>query len=209
MNGASPEVVVDGFPRRRPRWIEIATSADHKDVGRMMIVAALGFLFIAVVELLLMRLQLAIPENTLLDPGHLQPHALALRGDGDLPLRDPAGARPLLLPGAATGGRPWHRLAAARTDRPLALYRRRDRALRRLPLHPLRGWRQPPGAALRARFPAQQRCRRLGRSQRPGDPRVRPDRDQPRRDTAAYARARAWLGVGCRCSPGQPQSAPG
>jgi heme/copper-type cytochrome/quinol oxidase subunit 1 len=65
---SSPEVVVDGFPRRRPRWIEIATSADHKDVGRVMIVAALGFLFIALVELLLMRLQLAIPENTFLSP---------------------------------------------------------------------------------------------------------------------------------------------
>jgi heme/copper-type cytochrome/quinol oxidase subunit 1 len=65
---ARPEVVVDGFPRRRPRWIEIATSADHKDVGRVMIGAALGFLFIALVELLLMRLQLAIPDNTLLTP---------------------------------------------------------------------------------------------------------------------------------------------
>ncbi|HEY6549767.1 MAG TPA: cbb3-type cytochrome c oxidase subunit I [Solirubrobacterales bacterium] len=65
---ASPEIVVDGFPRRRPRWIEITTSADHKDVGRVMVVAALGFLFIALVELLLMRLQLAIPENSLLTP---------------------------------------------------------------------------------------------------------------------------------------------
>jgi cytochrome c oxidase subunit 1 len=65
---ARPEVVADGFPRRRPRWIEIATSADHKDVGRVMIVAAFGFLFIALVELLLMRLQLAVPENALLSP---------------------------------------------------------------------------------------------------------------------------------------------
>jgi heme/copper-type cytochrome/quinol oxidase subunit 1 len=64
----APEIVVDGFPRRRPRWIEIATSADHKDVGRVMIGAALGFLFIALVELLLMRLQLAIPDNALLTP---------------------------------------------------------------------------------------------------------------------------------------------
>jgi len=68
MSAARPEVVVDGFPRRRPRWIEIATSSDHKDVGRVMIVAALGFLFIALVELLLMRLQLAVPGNTLLTP---------------------------------------------------------------------------------------------------------------------------------------------
>ncbi|HEY1355248.1 MAG TPA: cbb3-type cytochrome c oxidase subunit I, partial [Solirubrobacterales bacterium] len=63
-----PELVVDGFPRRRTRWVEIATSADHKDVGRMMIVAALGFLSIAVLEFLIMRLQLAIPENTFLTP---------------------------------------------------------------------------------------------------------------------------------------------
>jgi len=63
-----PEVVVDGYPRSRPRWIEIATSADHKDVGRLLIGAALGFLFIALVELLLMRLQLAVPENSLLTP---------------------------------------------------------------------------------------------------------------------------------------------
>jgi heme/copper-type cytochrome/quinol oxidase subunit 1 len=65
---ANPEIVVDGFPRRRPRWIEIATSADHKDVGRVLIGAALGFLFIALIELLLMRLQLSIPENTFLSP---------------------------------------------------------------------------------------------------------------------------------------------
>jgi cytochrome c oxidase subunit 1 len=65
---ANPEVVVDGFPRRRPHWIEVVTSADHKDVGRVMIGAALGFLFIALVEFLLMRLQLAIPENSLLTP---------------------------------------------------------------------------------------------------------------------------------------------
>jgi cytochrome c oxidase subunit I len=63
-----PELVIDGFPRRRPRWIELATSGDHKDVGRVMIVGALGFLFLAVIQMLLMRLQLAIPENTFLTP---------------------------------------------------------------------------------------------------------------------------------------------
>jgi cytochrome c oxidase subunit 1 len=64
-----PELVVDGLPpRRRPRWIEILTSADHKDVGRVLIVGALGFLFLALTELVLMRLQLAIPENTFLTP---------------------------------------------------------------------------------------------------------------------------------------------
>ena len=64
----APEIVTDGFPKRRARWSEIATSADHKDVGRILIVSSLGFLFLGLIELLLMRLQLAIPENTFLSP---------------------------------------------------------------------------------------------------------------------------------------------
>jgi cytochrome c oxidase subunit I len=64
-----PELVVDGFPRTgRARWVELATSGDHKDVGRILITGALGFLFIALIEFLLMRLQLAIPENKFLTP---------------------------------------------------------------------------------------------------------------------------------------------
>ncbi len=68
MSGRPAELVVDGFPRRRARWVELATSSAHKDVGRILIAGSLGFLFIAVIELLLMRLQLAIPENTFLSP---------------------------------------------------------------------------------------------------------------------------------------------
>jgi len=64
----SPELVIDGFPPRRARWVQLATSADHKDLGRILIAGALGFLFMAVVELLLMRLQLAVPENTFMPP---------------------------------------------------------------------------------------------------------------------------------------------
>lgn len=63
-----PELVVDGFPRRRPRWAELATSADHKEVGQILIAGALGFLFVAGIELVLMRLQLLVPENTFLSP---------------------------------------------------------------------------------------------------------------------------------------------
>jgi heme/copper-type cytochrome/quinol oxidase subunit 1 len=65
---ARPELATPGFPRRRPRWVEIATSADHKDVGRMFIAGSLGFLLVAMTEWILMRLQLAIPENTMLKP---------------------------------------------------------------------------------------------------------------------------------------------
>ena len=64
-----PELVVEGYPaRRRPRWIELATSGDHKDIGRILITAALGFLFIAAIELVLMRIQLLVPENTFMSP---------------------------------------------------------------------------------------------------------------------------------------------
>ncbi len=65
---ARPELVSSGYQKRRPRWAEIATSADHKDIGRLFIGGSLGFLLIAMVEWLLMRLQLATPENTLLRP---------------------------------------------------------------------------------------------------------------------------------------------
>jgi heme/copper-type cytochrome/quinol oxidase subunit 1 len=63
-----PELVTDGLPSRRPRWLEIATSSDHKDVGRMLIAGSLSFLALALVEFLLIRLQLAVPENTMIEP---------------------------------------------------------------------------------------------------------------------------------------------
>ncbi len=66
---ASPELVTDGYNvSRRPRWVQLATSGDHKDLGRILICGALGFLFIAAIELILMRLQLLVPENTFLTP---------------------------------------------------------------------------------------------------------------------------------------------
>jgi cytochrome c oxidase subunit I len=64
----NPELVIDGFPPRRTRWVQLATSANHKDLGQILITGALGFLFLAAVELILMRLQLAVPENTFMPP---------------------------------------------------------------------------------------------------------------------------------------------
>lgn len=63
-----PELVTDAVPSRRPRWIEIATSSDHKDVGRMLVAGALAFLVLGLVEFLLIRLQLVVPENGLIEP---------------------------------------------------------------------------------------------------------------------------------------------
>ena len=63
-----PELVTPGLPSQRARWIELATSSDHKDVGRLFIGGALGFLVVGLVEFLLMRLQLAVPQNDLIEP---------------------------------------------------------------------------------------------------------------------------------------------
>jgi heme/copper-type cytochrome/quinol oxidase subunit 1 len=65
---ARPELVAEGYESRRPRWVELATTADHKEIGQILICGALGFLFIAALELVLMRLQLLVPENTFLGP---------------------------------------------------------------------------------------------------------------------------------------------
>lgn len=63
-----PEIVTEGFPRPRPGWVEQATSGDHKTVGVLYLGAALSFLALAVCELVLMRVQLIVPESTILSP---------------------------------------------------------------------------------------------------------------------------------------------
>jgi len=63
-----PEIVTERYPQRRPAWIELATSGDHKAVGVLYLGAALSFLALAVVELVLMRVQLIVPESTIVSP---------------------------------------------------------------------------------------------------------------------------------------------
>jgi cytochrome c oxidase subunit 1 len=65
---AHPEVVSEQVPRAQKGWITLVTSAEHKSVGRMYIATALFFATAAVAELLMMRLQLMVPENTLIRP---------------------------------------------------------------------------------------------------------------------------------------------
>jgi cytochrome c oxidase subunit 1 len=63
-----PELVTDGPPAARPRWFEMVMSTDHKDVGRLYIGGALSFLVLGIVGFLLIRLQLAVPENDFIPP---------------------------------------------------------------------------------------------------------------------------------------------
>jgi heme/copper-type cytochrome/quinol oxidase subunit 1 len=68
VQSARPDVVTETVPRRRAGWIERATSADHKSVGMLYIGAALCFGTAALAELVLMRVQLIVPENTDMQP---------------------------------------------------------------------------------------------------------------------------------------------
>ena len=63
-----PEVVTRGAQAELAPWIEQATSADHKRVGLLYIATALSFLTVAAVEFALLRLQLIVPENSMIEP---------------------------------------------------------------------------------------------------------------------------------------------
>ena len=65
---ARPEVVSEGLRRRRPAWVERATSTDHKTVSMLFLGGALSFLVLAALELALTRIQLIVPENTTIIP---------------------------------------------------------------------------------------------------------------------------------------------
>ena len=60
-----PEVATGDTPYR-PGWARLATSPDHKVISLILISAAFGSAFLAAVELVLVRLQLAVPENAFL-----------------------------------------------------------------------------------------------------------------------------------------------
>ncbi len=66
--GARPEIVTESLPIRRPSWVAQATSGDHKTVGRMFIGAALIFLASTLTLLVMMRIQLIIPDNDFMRP---------------------------------------------------------------------------------------------------------------------------------------------
>jgi cytochrome c oxidase subunit I len=66
---ARPEVVLHGV-RTRPRgWLEWLTTTDHKKIGILYLFTTFLFFILGGVEALIMRLQLAEPNNTLVDAG--------------------------------------------------------------------------------------------------------------------------------------------
>jgi cytochrome c oxidase subunit I len=62
-----PEIVMHGIPAEPRGWLAWLTTTDHKKIGIMYFVATFVFFILGGVEALLMRLQLAQPDSTLLD----------------------------------------------------------------------------------------------------------------------------------------------
>jgi len=63
-----PQIVARTVENVPTGWLSWLTTTDHKRIGIMYLVSTFAFFLIGGVEALLMRLQLAVPENNLLDP---------------------------------------------------------------------------------------------------------------------------------------------
>ncbi len=57
-------------PRTTKRWVDWITTTDHKKIGIMYLVTTFVFFILGGVEALLMRLQLGVPNNTLITAQH-------------------------------------------------------------------------------------------------------------------------------------------
>jgi len=63
-----PEVVMRGIPDPKRGWLEWLTTTDHKKIGIMYLFATFIFFILGGVEALIIRLQLAVPDGTLVTP---------------------------------------------------------------------------------------------------------------------------------------------
>jgi cytochrome c oxidase subunit 1 len=57
-------------PRETKKWVDWVMTTDHKKIGIMYLVLTFVFFGLGGIEALLMRLQLSVPNNTLLSPEH-------------------------------------------------------------------------------------------------------------------------------------------
>src|ERR1700680_4102174 len=67
-----PQVIVHEVaePRQSKKWVDWILTTDHKKIGIMYLVTTFVFFILGGVEALLMRLQLGVPNNTLLSGEH-------------------------------------------------------------------------------------------------------------------------------------------
>src|ERR1700749_4125482 len=57
-------------PRQTKRWVDWVLTTDHKKIGIMYLVLTFVFFMLGGVEALMMRLQLSVPNNTLVTSEH-------------------------------------------------------------------------------------------------------------------------------------------
>ena len=62
---ARPEIIMSGLPAPQRGWLAWLTTTDHKKIGILYIATAIVFMFMGGVEALVIRLQLAQPDSTL------------------------------------------------------------------------------------------------------------------------------------------------
>ncbi len=67
-----PQVTAEAVaaPRQTKRWVDWVTTTDHKKIGIMYLVLTFVFFGLGGVEALMMRLQLSVPNNTLITSEH-------------------------------------------------------------------------------------------------------------------------------------------
>ena len=65
---ARPEIVIRGATEEPRGWLAWLTTTDHKRIGIMYLFATFVFFILGGVEALIMRLQLAQPDGTLVSP---------------------------------------------------------------------------------------------------------------------------------------------
>jgi hypothetical protein len=65
---ARPEILLHGLRPQQRGWLRWLTTTDHKRIGILYLCATFLFFILGGVEALIMRLQLAQPDNTLVSP---------------------------------------------------------------------------------------------------------------------------------------------
>ncbi len=63
-----PQIIASRVDRETAGWTSWFTTTDHKKIGIMYLATVLVFFVLGGVEALLMRTQLAVPDNTLINP---------------------------------------------------------------------------------------------------------------------------------------------
>ena len=203
-----PEVVIRDLRPRRSEWIERATSADHKSVALLYIATSLVFIALAATEFALMRVQLIVPENGLIQP-EIFNRLMTASVSSFLYL----GVIPLIMRAdrlhrAAADRRSRRRPAAPQPALVLALLGRRGHLPGDLPLRRPRDRHDRPAAAVRGVLlpDAWRRC--MDRRHRARLPRLHLLCDQHDRHPAADARAGARLAADADASPAPRRSSP-